>query len=69
MVAVTKVEPLDGYRVRLWFDDNTERVVGLSDQLWGTMGEPLRDAGFFRRVRVDAETPHDRLAERLRLRS
>jgi hypothetical protein len=55
MVAVTQVEPLDGYCVRLQFDDGSERVVDLSAQLWGTMGEPLRDPDFFRLVHVDPE--------------
>jgi Protein of unknown function (DUF2442) len=55
VVAVTAVEPLDGYRLRLWFDDDSERVVDLSDSLWGPMAEPLRDPDYFRRVRVDPE--------------
>ncbi len=48
MVAVTEVEPLEGYRVNLRFDDGSERVVDLSDALWGQMGEPLRDPDYFR---------------------
>jgi hypothetical protein len=55
MVAVTAVEPLDGYRLRLRFDDDSERVVDLSDSLWGPMAEPLRHPDYFRRVRVDPE--------------
>jgi hypothetical protein len=55
MVAVTHVEPLDGYFVRLQFDDGSEREVDLSHQPWGAMGEPLRDPDFFRLVRVDPE--------------
>ena len=55
MVAVTRVEPLEEYRLRLWFDDGSERVVDLSDILWGPMAEPLRDPDYFRRVRVDDE--------------
>ncbi len=55
MVAVTEVEPLEGYRVSLRFDDGSERVVDLSDALWGQMGEPLRDPDYFRLVRVDPE--------------
>jgi hypothetical protein len=55
MVAVTRVEPLEEYRLRLWFDDGRERVVDLSDILWGPMAEPLRDPEYFRRVRVDDE--------------
>ena len=55
MVAVTAVEPLADYRLRLTFDDGSERVVELADELWGPMGEPLRDAAVFRQVRVDPE--------------
>ena len=55
MVAVTHVEPLEEYRLRLRFDDGSERVVGLSDVLCGPMAEPLRDRDYFRRVRVDDE--------------
>jgi hypothetical protein len=55
MVAVTQVEPLDGYKLRLGFDDGSERVVDLTDTLWGPMAEPLLDHEYFRRVRVDPE--------------
>jgi Protein of unknown function (DUF2442) len=55
MVAVTDVEPLEGYTLRLRFDDDSERVVDLSAVLWGEMGEPLRDRDYFRLVRVDPE--------------
>lgn len=55
MVAVTKVEPLEAYQLRLWFDDGSERVVDLDGVLWGPMAEPLRDPDYFRRVRVDPE--------------
>ena len=41
MVAVTAVEPLADYTLRLSFDDGSERVVDLADELWGPMGEPL----------------------------
>jgi hypothetical protein len=55
VVAVTAVQPLDGYRLQLRFDDDSERVVDLSDSLWGPMAEPLRDPDYFRLVRVDPE--------------
>ncbi len=55
MIAVTHVKPLDGYKLRLGFDDGSERVVDLSDTLWGPMAEPLLDPEYFRRVRVDPE--------------
>ena len=55
VVAVTAVVPLEGYRLQLRFDDGSERVVDLSDALWGPMAEPLRDPEYFRLVRVDTE--------------
>jgi hypothetical protein len=55
MVAVTNVEPLADYTLRLAFDDGSERVVDLADELWGPMSEPLRDPDYFRQVRVDPE--------------
>ena len=55
MVAVTAVAPLEGYCLQLRFDDGSERVVDLSDALWGPMTEPLRDPEYFRLVRVDSE--------------
>ena len=55
MVAVTTVEPLDGYKLRLIFNDGSQRVVDLTADLWGPMGEPLRDPAAFRQVRVDPE--------------
>ena len=55
MVAVTAVEPLADYKLRLTFDDGSERVVDLTEDLWGPMGEPLRDLAYFRQVRVDPD--------------
>jgi hypothetical protein len=55
MVAVTEAEPLEGHQLRLRFDDGSERVVDLTDVLWGEMGEPLRDLDYFQLVRVDPE--------------
>lgn len=55
MVAVTIVDPLDGYKLSLIFDDGNKRVVDLTADLWGPMGEPLRDPSVFRQVSVDPE--------------
>jgi hypothetical protein len=52
---VTEVEPLKGFVLRLTFTDGLVREVDLSDDLWGPMAEPLKDPGYFARVRVDPE--------------
>jgi hypothetical protein len=54
--AITHVEPLDGFRLRLQFNDGAERVVELEDELWGPVFDPLRaDPELFRQARVDDE--------------
>jgi hypothetical protein len=51
---VTKVEPLDGHRLRLAFKDGLRGDVDLSYLVGlGPIFEPLRDLEYFRRVRVD----------------
>ena len=55
MLRVTDVEPLDGYRLRVSFNDGVVRDVDCSFLLHGLLGEPLRDLEYFRRVRVDPE--------------
>jgi hypothetical protein len=53
---VDQVHPLDGYTLRLEFNDGTTKDVDLSGELHGEVFEPLKDAGFFRRVVVNSET-------------
>lgn len=53
---ITSVEPLEGFVLRLGFDDGSLRDVDLEADLWGPVFEPLqRDLELFRQVRVDAE--------------
>jgi hypothetical protein len=54
-LRIESVEPLDGYRLRLSFNDGATRVVDLEPELWGPIFEPLRDASVFRQVAVDHE--------------
>jgi uncharacterized protein DUF2442 len=53
---ITAVTPLEGFVLRLEFDDGTTRHVDLEGDLWGPVFVPLReDPKLFRKVRVDAE--------------
>jgi len=53
---IRSVEPLDGFVLRLRFDDDTVREIDLEAELWGPVFEPLRrDPKLFRQVRVDEE--------------
>ena len=37
------------------FDDGRVNEIDLTDQLWGTMFEPLKDPGYFSQVKVNEE--------------
>jgi Protein of unknown function (DUF2442) len=53
---IQSVEPLDGFVLRLVFDDGSERQIDLEGELWGPIFEPLRENHeLFRQVRVDEE--------------
>jgi Protein of unknown function (DUF2442) len=53
---VTSVNVLDGYRLRLNFEDGLVTEADFSDDLWGPLGEQLRDPVYFAQVRVDEES-------------
>ena len=55
MHDVTAVEYIDGYRLRLTFDDGKVGVVDLTTSLWGPVFEPLLDVEYFKLVKVDKE--------------
>ncbi len=54
---VETVEPLDGYRLHLCFDDGAEGIVDLADLVQqGGVFTPLRESSFFRQVRVNPDS-------------
>jgi hypothetical protein len=52
---VIKAEYKEAYRIWLKFNDGSEGVVDLKDELYGEMFEPLRDINKFKSFRVDPE--------------
>lgn len=54
-MRVKEVKYLDGYKLRILFNDNKTKVVDLEKELWGPMFEPLKDINFFKRVSVDQD--------------
>jgi hypothetical protein len=55
LLRVTSVEPLDGYKLRLTFNDGAVTEADFSDDLRGPLAEPLRDPAYFRSARIDEE--------------
>lgn len=57
IVRVTEVEPMEGFVLRLRFNDGSERVLDLESELWGPVFEPLKaDLALFRAVRIAGPT-------------
>ena len=55
LIEVKQVECLDGYKLKLLFDNGVKKVVDLEKEMYREVFEPLRDINLFRQVRVDPE--------------
>lgn len=53
--SLKTAEYAGGYRIKVTFEDGTEGVLDLKDELWGEVFEPLKDVSKFREFRVDPE--------------
>lgn len=52
---IERVEPREGYTLRVTFADGLVRDVDLEPELWGPVFEPLRDPSLFRAATVDPQ--------------
>jgi uncharacterized protein DUF2442 len=52
---VTSVDALEGYRLRVSFDDGTTQLINLDPVLEGELYGPLRDPALFAAVEIDPE--------------
>ena len=55
-IEVIKADYLDGYRVKLLFNNGETRIVDLSKSLNGSVFEPLKDTEFFKRFTIKFNT-------------
>ena len=53
--SLKSAEYAGDYRIKVTFEDGTEGVLDLKDELWGEVFEPLKDVSMFRAFRVDPE--------------
>jgi len=57
LVRLRTVEPLEGFRVRLLFEDGTQKEIDLDPYLRGPIFEPLRnDPSLFRSMKLVGNT-------------
>ncbi|MBQ7510257.1 MAG: DUF2442 domain-containing protein [Prevotella sp.] len=55
-IDVVKAEYLDGYRVKLLFNDGETKIVDLSRFLNGSVFAPLKDIDFFKNFSIKFNT-------------
>ena len=55
ILHVTDAIYLDGYKVKVFFNDDRQGVANLSDTLYGPVFEPLKEKSFFAQLSVDEE--------------
>jgi hypothetical protein len=53
ILHIVHAEVAGDHRLRIEFDDYTQKTVDLSPLLWGPVFEPLRDPDYVARVVVD----------------
>ena len=81
MLEIVKAEHIDGFRLRLRFNNGETGVVDLTDALWGPVFESLKSPAAFARFKVSEvfrtvcwengadlapEFLHDRMVEQAR---
>lgn len=55
ILHITDFKHLRNYQLWLKFNNGSEGVVDLTQELWGSMFEPLKDLALFSQVRLDKE--------------
>jgi hypothetical protein len=57
LIRVRAVEPLEGFRARLEFEDDTQKEIDLEPYLHGPIFEPVRsDSAMFHSMKVEGGT-------------
>jgi len=52
MLGIVEAEYVDGYTIRVAFNNGEGGLVDLTEALWGPMFEPLKDRAAFRKLPV-----------------
>jgi len=53
ILRINQAEVCGPYRLRVWFNDGSTKVVDVKPLLKGRVFEPLHDPNYFAQVRVD----------------
>ena len=52
---LTKAEYIEGYKIKVSFEDGAVGIIDLDGELWGEVFEPLKDLNKFRAFKIDPE--------------
>ena len=52
---LTKAEYVEGYKIKVSFEDGAVGIIDLDGELWGEVFEPLKDLNNFRAFKFDPE--------------
>lgn len=55
-LKIVRAEYLEGYCLKLWFNNGEVRVADLSQSLVGPMFEPLKEIGYFMNYKIPHNT-------------
>ncbi len=55
IIGVKNVEYIEGFELKITFDNSEIKVVNLENVLEGEIFEPLKNIEYFKQVRVDEE--------------
>ena len=56
ILKITNAKYLDGYKIRLTFNDGKVKIVDFEKLLWGEVFEPLKDIDKFKKFRLNPFT-------------
>lgn len=56
LLKITMAEYIDGYSVKLWFNNGEIRIADLRDSFVGPVFEPLCDVQYFRNFKISYNT-------------
>ena len=56
LLKITMAEYVEGYSVKLWFNNGEIRIADLGDSFIGPVFEPLRDVQYFMNFKISYNT-------------
>jgi hypothetical protein len=56
ILKVLKAEYINNYNIKVFFNDNLEKIINLENELYGSVFELLKDKEYFKQFYIDCNT-------------